>query len=730
MIWRSLVSAIVLLLAAVALHAQPGPTANPTIYTTTSSLPASSTLTRASTAWYWDSSGNLASAATDTARFTYNPATLALQGLLNEPAATNSLRNSSNGGAVAGTPGTAPTHWAVTGNVASVNREVVGTATVNGLSCTDLRWSGTPSGNATISIIFEASTQVAAQYGDTWVSSVFTSLVGGSLSNVTISNRIHVRNGAGSILLNSASAFVPTSAAPSTQRNDKTLTIATAGVAFVTNAVTIDVTSGNAMDVTLRVCEPQLVLEDNPSSPILTTTVAVTRAADVFKLPVPTGLYNVQVIRNASSILIGAAISSNDLYTVPTSVDPLQYVLTYLLTPTASGNYFTQAMIGSITLTGAEVIQQQLLAPVANDASTPSTYAGYPAHRYQVNAQMDGRAQASTWTNTPPGSTVAKYDFFLWDNRCTGAGCTVGKVPNSTPDTPTFITDGQECRLQYSTVERAQAATKAQALFAVGAPKTDGGGNGYEDVALAAGLTAVYALNSTSTNPDGLTTFSSVVNSICTAGVKVGFPTAIDVAVMPSGRLVDVPAGNIGAVTLDYESQDGRTTTQSTNYITDLATRLAAFSIGLRIYTNPLVGFPAVTINGLDASNLNIIANAVESFYIFLYGGTSCIAPGVDKYVNQLNNSLALLSGTTAVADCATGNPTFGVSGIPYTHLGILADLGPAGMNKTQSIWLHDELNAHAYNALVIFRNGSSAGGPCQTYYNYRFAAMLGLPSC
>ncbi|MGQ3301774.1 hypothetical protein [Reyranella sp.] len=51
-------------------------------------LPPGAPLTRASTGWYFDSAGVLQSAANDAPRFTYGPSTLALQGLLNEPART------------------------------------------------------------------------------------------------------------------------------------------------------------------------------------------------------------------------------------------------------------------------------------------------------------------------------------------------------------------------------------------------------------------------------------------------------------------------------------------------------------------------------------------------------------------------------------------------------------------------------------------------------------------
>lgn len=56
---------------------------------TDGSLDASFTFTRASTGYYYDSSGTLVSAAIDAPRFDYNPTTLEIKGLLIENAATN-----------------------------------------------------------------------------------------------------------------------------------------------------------------------------------------------------------------------------------------------------------------------------------------------------------------------------------------------------------------------------------------------------------------------------------------------------------------------------------------------------------------------------------------------------------------------------------------------------------------------------------------------------------------
>jgi hypothetical protein len=60
------------------------------------------------------------------------------QGLLVEEARTNSIRNNSMQGAVAGTPGTLPTNWSES-RAAGLTQTVVGTGTQNGIDYIDIR---------------------------------------------------------------------------------------------------------------------------------------------------------------------------------------------------------------------------------------------------------------------------------------------------------------------------------------------------------------------------------------------------------------------------------------------------------------------------------------------------------------------------------------------------------------------------------------------------------------
>jgi hypothetical protein len=248
------------------------------------------TFTRASTATYFDSTGTLQSAAIDAPRLDYNPSTLAAQGFLVEESRTNSIRNNTMQGAAAGTPGTAPTNWVVstaTGNLTT--REIVGTGTENGITYVDVRF--VTSGAFTASIYADSSTGVAALNGQTWTSSFYIKLAGGSLTNLTMRLSIVENDSGGNFLAGADSAaFVPTSAALRTQRFAQTYTNTNASTAFEWGRIKFEFTG--AGDVTLRIGLPQLEQGAFATSVIPTTTTALTRAADVASVNTLSPWYN------------------------------------------------------------------------------------------------------------------------------------------------------------------------------------------------------------------------------------------------------------------------------------------------------------------------------------------------------------------------------------------------------------------------------------------------------
>jgi hypothetical protein len=237
------------------------------------------TFTRASTATYFDATGTLQSAAIDVPRFDYNPSTLAAQGFLIEEARTNSIRNNTMQGAVAGTPGTLPTNWGAFTALTGLTRQIVGTGTENGITYIEIRLSGTPSAAGDYQIFTESLTQIAASSGQSWSSSFYYKLQAGSLTGVSaVQVSVVERDAAGAFL---TGTFTNVATPSSTLvRGDTSRTLSNASTQRVSGDIRIILT-GVAIDITLRIGLPQLELGAFATSVIPTTTTALTRSADV-----------------------------------------------------------------------------------------------------------------------------------------------------------------------------------------------------------------------------------------------------------------------------------------------------------------------------------------------------------------------------------------------------------------------------------------------------------------
>jgi hypothetical protein len=259
------------------------------------------TFTRASTATYFNSAGTLTSAAINEARFDYNPSTLAAQGMLIEEARTNSIRNNTMQGAVAGTPGTVPTNWQITGSgLGTLTQQIVGTGTANGITYIDIKLSGTTSTTG-LGFAFEPTVgSPAASSGQTWTGSNYVALVGGSTTNI---NAIRGANLTGRTAggAGTADAFSSgdnkASLTATLQRFSATGTLADATTAALQPNVSLSFSSGVVIGdpvngITLRIGLPQLEQGAFATSVIPTTTTALTRSADVASVNTLSPWYN------------------------------------------------------------------------------------------------------------------------------------------------------------------------------------------------------------------------------------------------------------------------------------------------------------------------------------------------------------------------------------------------------------------------------------------------------
>jgi len=238
----------------------------------------------ANTATVVNSAGNIEVINADVPRFDFNPSTLVCRGLLIEEARTNSLQNNTMQGVVAGTPGTAPTNWVVQGSANGLTREIVGAGTENGIDYVDVRYSGTPTSSFAVQINFEGTTQVVAANGQAWTTSAYIKLAAGSLTNLnTIVTTVSGRDSGGNAVSGQlgSGAVTATTANLISQRFSSSFTFSSASVVFARGGFQFSVTNGLAVNVTFRVGLPQFEQGAFATSVIKTSTVAVTRNADV-----------------------------------------------------------------------------------------------------------------------------------------------------------------------------------------------------------------------------------------------------------------------------------------------------------------------------------------------------------------------------------------------------------------------------------------------------------------
>jgi hypothetical protein len=250
------------------------------------------TFSRGSAATRVNASGLVESVAAGAPRFDFDPITLAARGLLIEEARTNSIRNNTMVGAVAGTPGTAPTNWFSAATTNGLNRQIVGTGTANGITYIDIRYSGTTTAGTFVNFAGpEGNTFIAATNGQAWTSSSWVAVVGGSTANLTgLSVRTRFSDAGGVELTQAAADLL--GATSTMQRFSVALTAANASTAFVATNFSFSFNNGVAIDITLRIGLPQLELGAFATSVIPTTTTALTRAADVASVNTLSPWYN------------------------------------------------------------------------------------------------------------------------------------------------------------------------------------------------------------------------------------------------------------------------------------------------------------------------------------------------------------------------------------------------------------------------------------------------------
>lgn len=349
------------------------------------------TFTRASTATYFNSAGVMQTAAINAPRWDYDPATLALKGLLIEEARTNSIRNSTMAGAVPGTPGTLPTNWALNATTTGLSSQVVGTGVEDGIAYLDYRIFGTAASSSQFQLLNETTTAIAAATAQVWSFSQYWRLVGGTSNGITSTSfTIRECTAAGATVReNLVTAVLPTAAALRTQRYTQSATFSGGGTVGATHTrLLIAVATGAAIDITLRIGAPQLELGAFATSYIPTTSAAVTRAVDVATMPTAAWFdsSNGSMMAEAMMLLPGSPSNNQEIIAIGFNSAECLSHRTQVSDPRPGITGFVGGVNMGNTIVPTAIVRMTVFKTIISYARSPNT----------LRAALDGAAPVST----------------------------------------------------------------------------------------------------------------------------------------------------------------------------------------------------------------------------------------------------------------------------------------------------------------------------------------------
>lgn len=191
------------------------------------------------------------------------------------------MRNPRAEGAAAGTPGTMPTNWALSGLPAGIASTVVGVVTVDGVQCLRLRVAGTPASASTPRLEVEGLSATAGANGQTWTVSKFLRIAAGTQANLELNLRMMGRDGSFSAY---NIATVPLTPGGTLARQAATSAFSNAAIVFATADIQMVFTAGQAVDCTLDIGWPQLeqgAFASTPVLPIAGAPAVSTRGTDL-----------------------------------------------------------------------------------------------------------------------------------------------------------------------------------------------------------------------------------------------------------------------------------------------------------------------------------------------------------------------------------------------------------------------------------------------------------------
>lgn len=251
---------------------------------------------------------------------TRGPGVTGCRGVLVEEARTNGVRNSTFVGGtpgVIGSGGITPTNVGMGAN-AGLNVSYV-MSSRNGLATMLVRVYGTTTAaSASLTLNYDAS-NVPAVAGQTWTVSTFARIVSSTgVLPTYLMNFLQENTSVGGFLVNQGISILANDGTFQRYASTRTLTEATtAGI--IGQFYAQWATSGSVVDITFEIAQPQIEQGFFASSPIRTSGVTATRAADVITVPFDVGTYT--ALRTAGTLIfVGTNGGNYATSTYPTAL--------------------------------------------------------------------------------------------------------------------------------------------------------------------------------------------------------------------------------------------------------------------------------------------------------------------------------------------------------------------------------------------------------------------------
>ena len=408
--------------------------------------------------------------------------------------------------------------------------------------------------------------------------------------------------------------------------------------------------------------------------------------------------------------------------------------------------YFSPNSITQVrTINGPDFrVYQNIPPPVVdnqtNQINNPPTNPGYA---YYPESDSGTQVVASLQPSVTSETTIGGHHW-IWQMRALASAPYNTRPNNLAPDylagTTTSYTlvrndptvSGSpmlQCRMQYSSLETANAATETLLRYTLGFPahsdSTDPMQYGYLDVANNAGIPDSSVMFFQDAYDNRNTVFPTYLTGVLGGPYYVG----IDQIILSSARLID---SNVATgVILDSEAQDGRSSSDLLQQL-QLYAALCA-SVGLEF-----VAYPNAW-NGSGAQNTGYSYGTVSDILLELNNTPNlklCLVAwkgNAEQNITQsLDNQLALI---TKGPSGTENNPinyanilmTVGIGFPTYEHKNITFK-NPGQFTPSECAIINNYMQ-RGMAGMVVWRDYGSAGGPLTSSYNQVLAAVLGLPT-